>query len=93
MAASLRMRTRRQFGFSNRARLNRELVDAVAASAATCEMCRDIQRDVEADAQGGDYVEAPSFPGATIDRLDAHFKFHWDADYELLDGAKPRPTL
>lgn len=93
MPVSLLMRTRRRFGFSNRARLNRELVEAVVASAATCDACRDVVRDLQVDPEGGDYVEAPSFPGATIDRLDAHFKFHWDAGYQLLDGAKPQPTL
>jgi hypothetical protein len=63
MNAPLLMHTRRGFGSSNRARLNRGLLDAVAASAPACEICRDILRDVEPDAEGADYVEAPAFPG------------------------------
>ena len=82
MPATLLMRARRQFGAANRARLNRELVDAVIASAASRETCGDIKADLETDAEGGDFVEATSFPGSTIDRLNAHFRFHWKDDYE-----------
>jgi len=33
---------------------------------------------------GGEYVEAASFPGRTIRTIDAHFKAHWKEDYELV---------
>jgi hypothetical protein len=88
MAAKLSMSTRRQFGASsNRARLNRELVDAVADAAKICDTCREIHADLETDPEGGTFVEAASFPGATIDKLDAHFRAHWKDAYELLTGS------
>lgn len=88
MGEKLRMSTRRGFGASsNRARLNRELIDAVSASAETCDTCREIHADLDTDPEGGTFVEAASFPGATIDRLDAHFRAHWSHAYELATGA------
>jgi hypothetical protein len=86
MAATLQMLARRQFGHARRARLNRELVDAVVASAATCDACREINADLEKDPEGGDFVEAASFPGATIDKIDAHFRFHWKDAYAISTG-------
>jgi len=84
MNGKLRMSTRRSFGAtSRRARLNRELIDAVSASATSCDTCRDIHADLDMNPEGGDFVEAASFPGATVDRLDAHFRAHWKDRYEL----------
>jgi hypothetical protein len=93
MAAKLQMVTRRGFGFANRARLSRALVDALQASVSSCETCRDIQKDVDSIPDGGEYVEAASFPGKTIQKLDAHFKAHWKSEYELVDltGRKEAP--
>ncbi|HEX7900545.1 MAG TPA: hypothetical protein VF950_22460 [Planctomycetota bacterium] len=91
MSEKLRMSTRRQFGASsNRARLNRELVDAVSAAAKICDTCREIHADLETDPEGGNFVEAASFPGATIDKLDAHFRAHWKDAYELVTGSAAR---
>jgi hypothetical protein len=91
MSEKLRMSTRRQFGASsNRARLNRELVDAVFAGSKNCDACREIHADLETDPEGGNFVEAASFPGATIDKLDAHFRAHWKDTYELVTGATAR---
>jgi hypothetical protein len=84
-AARLQMTTRARFGYSNTAKLNRALVDALQASTSGCEICRDIQKDVDSHPDGGEYVEAASFPGKTIQKLDAHFKSHWNAEYELVD--------
>ncbi len=86
MPTMLRMLARRQFGRAHRARLNRELVDAVAASARSCDSCREIHTDLEQDPEGGEFVEAASFPGATIDKIDAHFRFHWKDAYALTTG-------
>lgn len=83
--ATLRMVTRRKFGFSNGAQLNRALVDALRASMPACETCRDIEKEIDATADGAEYLEAPSFPGTTVQKLDAHFKYHWKADYALVD--------
>jgi len=77
-AARLQMTTRARFGYSNTAKLNRALVDALQASTSGCEICRDIQKDVDSHPDGGEYVE-------TIQKLDAHFKSHWNAEYELVD--------
>ena len=85
MAARLRMETRRVFGLSNKARLNSALVEALRASVPDCETCRDIERDVDSTVAYGEYVEAASFPGRTIQKLDAHFKYHWKDEYELVD--------
>ena len=85
MTAKLQMETRRQFGISNRARLNRALVEALRASLADCETCRDIEKEVEALPEGGEFVEAASFPGKTVGKLDAHFKSHWKSEYEMVD--------
>ena len=84
------MTTRRVFGFSNRAQLNRALVDALRASVSGCETCRDIEKEVEPLSDGAEYVEAASFPGKTIQKLNAHFKFHWKDEYELVDLAGRR---
>jgi hypothetical protein len=93
MDAKLQMITRRVFGFSNKAQLNQALVDALRASAPACETCRDIDKEVEAVPEGGEYVEAASFPGKTVQKLDAHFKYHWKGDYALVDlsGRKGAP--
>jgi len=85
MAAKLQMVTHRVFGLSNKARLNPALLDALRASMPACEFCRDIEKEVDPVADGGEYVEAPSFPGKTVQKLDAHFKFHWKGDYELVE--------
>jgi hypothetical protein len=82
MPASLRMETRRRFGAGAQARLNRDLLGAVKESAASCETCLEISKDLDADAEGADFTEAPSFPGSTVDKLDAHFRFHWKDGYE-----------
>jgi hypothetical protein len=81
----MQMVTRRQFGFSNGAQLNQPLVDAVKASMPGCEICREIERDILSNPEGGEFTEAPSFPGTTVQKLDAHFKYHWKDDYELID--------
>ena len=85
MSAKLQMMTRTVFGFSNKARLNRSLFDAVRASGSVCETCRDIEKEVEVFPDGAEFTEAASFPGKTVRKLDAHFKFHWKEDYELLN--------
>jgi hypothetical protein len=82
---SLKMTTRRRFGAGSLARLNRELFAALKESAPGCETCRDIAKDLEPDSDGADFVEAPSFPGATVDRMDAHFRYHWKDAYERVD--------
>ena len=85
MTAKLQMVTRSLFGFSKKARLNPALLDALRESVPGCETCRDIEKEVESIPEGGDYVEAASFPGKTVQKLDAHFKFHWKGEYELVD--------
>jgi hypothetical protein len=85
MTAKLQMTTQRRFGRSNMARLNPALVDALHASGPGCEICQDIERDLDCVAEGGEYVEAASFPGKTIQKLDAHFKSHWKDDYQFVD--------
>jgi len=80
MAAKLQMTSRRKFGLSNRAQLSPALRAALQASGPSCETCREIEKDLD----GGEYVEAASFPGKTIQKLDAHFKAHWNSDYELI---------
>ena len=85
MAARLRMETRRIFGFSNKARLNAALVAAVRVSMSDCETCRDIEKELDSTVIGGEYVESPGFPGKTIQKLNAHFKYHWNDEYELVD--------
>lgn len=85
MTAKLQMLTRNRFGISNRARLNPALVEALRASGGDCETCRDIEKEVDSIPDGGEFVEAASFPGKTVQKLDAHFKSHWKAEYELVD--------
>jgi hypothetical protein len=85
MTAKFVMTTRSRFGFSKKAQLNPELIGALAESAPVCETCVEIQRDVLATPEGGEYVEAASFPGRTVQKLDAHFKSHWKGDYELVE--------
>ena len=85
MATRYQMVTRRQFGFSNKARLNPALVEALHSEGSICQTCRDIEKEVDAVPEGGDYVEAASFPGKTVQKLDAHFKSHWKDEYELVD--------
>lgn len=82
--ARLQMTTLRRFGLSNKARLNPALLEALHASSGTCEVCRDIEREVDSVAEGGEYVEAAGFPGKTIWTLSAHFKAHWKDEYELI---------
>jgi hypothetical protein len=88
----LKMATRSRFGFSNRAQLNLPLLGALAASGAGCEVCAEIQRDVLVNPEGGEYVEAASFPGRTLRAIDAHFKAHWKDDYQLVDLSRTDGT-
>jgi hypothetical protein len=83
MTATLVMVTRRGFGLQGKAHLNRGLMDALRASGELCERCREIQKGIDAIPEGGDFVEAPSFPGMTVQSLDVHFRFHWKSAYEL----------
>ena len=85
MAAKLQMTTKRRFGRSNVAWLNLPLVDALRASGPGCETCQDIAREIDPLPEGGEYVEAASFPGMTVQKLDAHFKSHWRDDYLFVD--------
>lgn len=85
MTMKLRMTTQRRFGRSNLALLNPPLVEALRASGSSCESCRDIAREVDSVPEGGEYVEAASFPGMTVQKLDAHFKSHWKDDYLFVD--------
>ncbi len=87
MSAKLQMVTRTVFGFSNKAQLNRALVDAIEGSMGGCEDCGQIHQEIQTRPEGGDFVEAASFPGRTVQRLDAHFKYHWKDEYELVDLA------
>ena len=82
--ARLQMTTLRRFGLSNKARLNPALMEALQASVGTCDVCREIQKEVDAVPEGGEYVEAAGFPGKTIWTLSAHFKVHWKDEYEFL---------
>jgi hypothetical protein len=85
MSALLRMETARLFGFSNRATLNPALVVALHAQEPVCETCREIAKELDAIPAGAEFVECGSFPGKTVQKLDAHFKAHWKAEYELVD--------
>ena len=85
MPATLQMVTARLFGFSNRAKLNPALVSALHASGPLCEQCREIVKEIDAIPEGAEFVECGSFPGKTVQKLDAHFKAHWKAEYELVD--------
>lgn len=83
--AKYQMTTRRRFGFSNRAQLNLPLTEALRAAAAACEICREIGKETDPIPEGSEFVESGSFPGRTVQKLDAHFKSHWKAEYELVD--------
>jgi len=85
MPAMMQMRTARLFGFSNRETLNPPLLVALRASAPACETCRDIDKELDANPEGAEFVECGSFPGKTVQKLDAHFKAHWKAEYEWTD--------
>jgi hypothetical protein len=85
MTAKMQMVTARRFGFSNRAQLNLPLTEAVRAEAEICETCRDIGKEVDSLPEGSEFVESGSFPGRTVQKLDAHFKAHWKDGYELVD--------
>jgi hypothetical protein len=85
MTTKLQMTTQRRFGRSNLARLNPPLLEALGVSGPDCETCRDIAREVESIPEGGEFVEAASFPGMTVQKLDAHFKSHWRDDYLFVD--------
>jgi hypothetical protein len=85
MSATLQMVTRARFGFSNRAQLNPALLTALSASAPTCDACLEIEKDVLPNPEGAEYVEAASFRGRTVQKLDAHFKSHWKDEYVLVD--------
>lgn len=87
MNEKLKMVTRTRFGHSNKATLSPELLTALAASGPDCETCVEIQKELEVGAEGGEFIEAASFPGRTVQKLDAHFKFHWKDGYELVDLA------
>ena len=82
MTEKLRMTTRARFGAATRAQLNRALLEALAASGRTCETCVEIQQDVLVNPEGGEFVEAASFPARTVQKLDAHFRSHWKDAYE-----------
>lgn len=88
MSNKFQMVTCRQFGFSNGAKLNPALVDAIKASMPACETCRGIEKEIEMTAEGAEYLESPGFPGWNISKLDAHFKSHWKDAYELVDLAR-----
>lgn len=94
MTARLIMTTRRRFGISNRALLNPALVEAIHGSVASCEVCREIEKDLDAIPDGGEFVEAASFPGKTVLKLDAHFRAHWKDEYEMVDvsGRRDAPS-
>ena len=83
--ARLQMTAVRRFGLSNKARLNPALMEALHASGGGCDVCREIEKDIDPVPEGGDYVEAAGFPGKTIWTLSAHFKTHWKDEYELRD--------
>jgi len=85
MSANLQMTSVRRFGRSNMARLNPALMAALHASGPGCETCREIEREVDSNPEGGEYVETAGFPGKTVPKLDAHFKFHWKDDYQFVD--------
>jgi len=85
MGARLQMATRKSFSVSNKAQLNPALLGELAKSALTCEVCLEIEKDVLPNSEGAAYVEAGSFRGRTVGRLDAHFKAHWKDEYELVD--------
>jgi len=93
MSAKLQMVTRSLYGFSNKAQLNRALIDALSSSAGGCEACGEISNEIQVNPEGGEYVEAASFPGRTVSRLDAHFKYHWKEAYELVDLAHRKPAM
>ena len=90
MSGKLQMTTRTRFGGAHKAQLNKPLMDALAA-APDCDTCVDILQDVEASPDGGEFVEAASFPGRTVQKLDAHFRGHWKDEYELVDLSVGRP--
>ena len=85
MSTKLQMVTHGKFGYSNKAQLNQALVDALKASTQGCETCAEIEKEIQLNPEGGEFVEAPSFPGKTVQKLDAHFKSHWKAEYELVE--------
>jgi hypothetical protein len=84
-ATKMQMVTRKLFGFSNKAQLNGALLEGLRASMPICETCRDIEKELDATPEGGEFTEAASFPGRTVQKLDAHFKYHWKEGYELVD--------
>ena len=90
MTAKLQLTAQRRPGRAGLARLNPALVEALHASGAGCETCRDIEREVDSVPEGAEFVEAASFPGKTIQKLDAHFKSHWKDDYTFVDLAAIR---
>lgn len=81
---ALRMITRPVFGVPRDALLNRDLMAALKGSMPACESCRDIETYISETAEGGEYVDSASFPGMSVMKLDAHFRSHWSADYELV---------
>jgi hypothetical protein len=85
MSTKLQMVTRTRFGGANKAQLNQALIGALAASEAGCDTCVEIRKDLLVNPEGGEYVEAASFPGRTVQKLDAHFRSHWREEYELVD--------
>ena len=84
MSSKLQMTSVRRFGRSNMAQLNPALMNALQASGPGCETCRDIAREVDSNHAGGEYIETAGFPGKTVEKLDAHFKFHWKDDYQFV---------
>jgi len=81
----MQMLTRRLFGFSNRAQLNKPLTEALRALGPVCETCHEIAKEVDLVPEGSEFVESGSFPGRTVQKLSAHFKAHWNDEYELVD--------
>ena len=92
MNEKLKMVTRTRFGHSNKATLSPALLTAIAASGPDCAICVEIQKEVEVSPEGAEFVEAASFPGRTVEKLNAHFKFHWKDGYELVDLALRPPS-
>lgn len=84
MSENLEMTSIRRIGLSGMARLNPALMEALHASGPGCETCRDIEREVDAKPEGGEYVETAGFPGKTVQKLDAHFKSHWKDRYRFV---------
>ena len=82
--APFRMLTRSTFGVPPQALLNKDLMGALRTSTRDCDTCRDIEKEIEATPEGGEYRESAGFRGMSVSKLDAHFRFHWKRAYELV---------